>query len=102
MNNADKGIVLKIFSQENCRPCQILKAVIESEREDLEAQGVTIEHVDITPGIRDDRAEIIEKYGIMSTPVTAIERNGHKLAQVAGMVNIGELYDMIEHSKTAK
>lgn len=102
MNNADKGLVLKIFGQQSCNPCRMLKLVIESEREDLEAQGVTIEHVDLTRGARNDREELIEKYGIMSTPVTVIERNGHKMASINGLVNMGELYEIIEHAKDAK
>lgn len=99
MTNA---ITLKIFGQDGCRPCSMFKTVIESERDDIEALGVTIEYVDLTRGVRDDRAYIIDKYGIMSTPVTVLERNGHVMATVRGIVNVRELYDMIEHAKTAK
>lgn len=99
MTNA---ITLKIFGQNGCQPCTVLKAVIEGEREDIEALGVAIEQVDLTPGVRDDRADLIAKYGIMSTPVTVLERNGHVMATVRGLVNVRELYDIIEHAKTAK
>lgn len=99
MTNA---ITLKLFGQSDCRPCAVLKAVIEGERKDIAALGVTIEHVDLTPGTLDDRADIIAKYGIMSTPVTVIERNGHVMGTIRGLVNIREIYDAIEVGKTAK
>lgn len=99
MTNAIK---LLLFGQSACTPCNVLKAVIEGEREEIEALGVTIEHVDLTPGTLDNRADIIAKYGIMSTPVTVIERNGHVMSTVRGLVNIREIYDAIEHAKTAK
>jgi len=101
-NETNANVTLKVFGQSDCRPCAVLKAVINGERPDIEAMGVAIEHVDLTPGIRDDRADIIAKYGIMSTPVTVIERNGHAMSTIRGLVNIREIYDGIEFAKTAK
>ena len=97
MTNA---ITLKLFGQAGCNPCKILKFAIEAELPDM--QGVDYEYVDLTEGERDDRAELIEKYEISSTPVGIIERNGHKMADIRGFVNIVEVKDAIEFAKTAK
>ncbi len=95
MTNAN--LTLKIFGQDGCNPCRVIKAVIDGERSDIEELGVTIEHVDLTPGVLDDRADIIAKYGIMSTPVTVIERsNGELITTWRGMFNMTELYETLE------
>jgi len=96
------AIKLKLFGQADCRPCAVLKAVINGERSDIEAMGVAIEHVDLTPGIRDDRADIIAKYGIMSTPVTVIEKGSEVVTRFNGMFNMKELYETLEYAKEAK
>ena len=95
-------ITLKIFGQDGCQPCRIIKTIIEGERPDIEELGVAIEHVDLTWGARDDRAELIEKYGIMSTPVTVVERGGEVITRFNGMFNMKELYETLEYAKTAK
>lgn len=100
MTNAN--ITLKIFGQENCNPCRVIKAVIDGERSDIEALGVSIEHVDLTSGVRDDRDELIEKYGIMSTPVTFIEKGNEIVTRFNGMFNMKELYETLEYAKESK
>ena len=95
MTNAN--LTLKIFGQENCNPCRVIKAVIDGERSDIESLGVTIEHVDLTKGVRDDREELLAKYGIMSTPVTVIERsNGEAVTTWRGMFNMTELFETLK------
>ena len=95
MTNAN--LTLKIFGQENCNPCRVIKAVIDGERSDIESMGVAIEHVDLTAGVRDDREELLDKYGIMSTPVTVIERsNGEVVTTWRGMFNMTELFETLE------
>lgn len=100
MTNAK--VTLKVFGQDDCRPCAVLKAVIEGEREELDAAGASFEYIDLTKGVRDDRVELIEKYTVMSTPVAVIERNGHVMSTIRGLVNIREIFDAIEYAKTAK
>jgi|SRR5690554_751769 len=95
-------IKLKLFGQNGCNPCKILKFAIEAELADIQAQGVDYEYVDLTEGTRDDRAELIGKYDISSTPVVIIERNGVKMADIRGLVNIREVKDAIEYAKTAR
>ena len=96
-NETNANVTLKIFGQADCRPCAVIKAVIDGERPDIEALGVTIEHVDLTAGVRDDREELLAKYGIMSTPVTVIERgNGEVVTAWRGMFNMTELYETLE------
>jgi len=97
MTNA---ITLKLFGQNGCNPCKILKFAIEAELPDIE--GVDYEYVDLTEGTREDRSELIAEYAISSTPVVIIERNGHKMADIRGFVNIVEVKDAIEFAKTAK
>lgn len=97
MTNA---ITLKLFGQNGCNPCKILKFAIEAELPDIE--GVDYEYVDLTEGTREDRAELIAEYAISSTPVVIIERNGHKMANIRGLVNIREIKDAVEHAKFAK
>lgn len=99
MTNA---IQLKVFGQSGCTPCKILKFAIEAELADIQAQGVDYEYVDLTEGTRDVRAELITKYEISSTPVVIIERNGVKMADIRGLVNIREVKDAIEYAKTAR
>lgn len=90
------NITLKIFGQENCNPCRVIKTVIDGERTDIEAMGVTIENVDLTEGVRDDREELLAKYGIMSTPVTIIEVGGKVTCTWRGLFNMKELYETLE------
>lgn len=99
MTNA---IQLKLFGQDGCTPCKILKHAIKLELDDIQAQGVDFEYVDLTEGARDDRAELIEKYSISSTPVVIIERNGITMADIRSLVNIREIKDAIEFAKTAR
>lgn len=102
MTNNNNAIKLKIFGQEDCGPCRILKAVIEGEREDIEELGVTIEHVDLTKGINADRDATIDQYGIMGTPVTVIEKGSEVITRFNGLFNMKELYEMLEYAKEAK
>lgn len=95
-------ITLKIFGQDGCNPCRIIKTVIEGERPDIEELGVKIEHVDLTRGARDDRDELIAKYGIMSTPVTFIEKGSEIVTRFNGMFNMKELYETLEYAKESK
>lgn len=95
MTNNNNAIKLKIFGQDGCHPCRVIKAVIEGERSDIEAMGVAIEHVDLTPGVRDDREEILDKYGIMSTPVTVIEKDNEVVTTWRGLFNMTELYETL-------
>lgn len=99
MTNA---IQLKVFGQAGCNPCKILKFAVEAELADIQAQGVDYEYVDLTEGVRDDRAELIGKYDISSTPVVIVERNGMKMADIRGFVNVREVMDAVEYAKTAK
>lgn len=99
MTNA---IQLKVFGQNGCMPCKIIKNAIELELADIQSQGVDYEYVDLTEGTRDDRAELIAKYEISSTPVVIIERNGMKMADIRSLVNIREVFDAIEYAKTAR
>ena len=92
MTNA---IQLKLFGQNGCTPCKILKFAIEAELDDIQAQGVDFEYVDLTEGARNDRAELLEQYAISSTPVVIIERNGVKMADIRGLVNIREVKDRL-------
>ena len=96
------NVTLKIFGQSNCNPCRVVKAVIDGERSDIESLGVTVEHVDLTKGVRDDRDELIAKYGIMSTPVTVIEKGSEVITRFNGMFNMKELYETLEYAKEAK
>ena len=96
------NVTLKIFGQDGCNPCRVVKAVIDGERSDIEALGVTIEHVDLTKGVRNDRGELIEKYGIMSTPVTVIEKGNEVITRFNGMFNMKELYETLEYARDAK
>jgi len=96
------NVTLKIFSQEGCGPCRVIKTVIEGERSDIEDMGVTIEHVDLTRGVRDDRDELIEKYGIMGTPVTVIEKGNEVVTRFNSMFNMKELYETLEYAKESK
>jgi len=110
MTNAN--LTLKIFGQSDCNPCRIIKAVIDGERPDIEELGVTIEHVDLTDSDAAeqvliekygmDRKAIIAKYGIMSTPVTFIEKGSEIVTRFNGMFNMKELYETLEYAKTAK
>ena len=93
-------ITLKIFGQNGCNPCRIIKTVIEGEREDIEELGVTIEHVDLTRGARADRDELIEKYGIMGTPVTIIEKGSEVVSRFNSLFNMTELYETLEYAQT--
>ena len=102
MTNNNNAITLKIFGQDGCNPCRVVKAVIDGERSDIESLGVTIEHVDLTPCVRDDRDELIEKYGIMSTPVTIIEKGSEVVTRFNGMFNMKEMYETLEYAKEAK
>ena len=103
MTNANSTqITLKIFGQDGCQPCRIIKTIIEGERLGIEGLGVTIEHVDLTLGARDDRDELIEKYGIMSTPVTVVEKGSALVTRFNGLFNVTELYETIEHAKEAR
>ena len=95
-------ITLKIFGQDGCQPCRIIKTIIEGERPDIEELGVAIEHVDLTRGARDDRAELIEKYGIMSTPVTVVELGGEVVSRFNSLFNMTELYETLEYAKEAR
>lgn len=95
-------ITLKIFGQDGCQPCRIIKTVIEGERSDIEELGVKIEHVDLTRGARDDRDELIEKYGIMSTPVTVVVKGSDIVTRFNGLFNVGELYETLEFAKEAR
>lgn len=99
MTNA---IQLKLFGQATCRPCKILKFAIEAELDDIQAQGVDFEYVDITEGVRDDREQLLEQYAVSSTPVVIIERNGIKMADIRGFVNVREVKDAIDYAKTAR
>ena len=101
-NSISTQITLKIFGQDGCQPCRIIKTIIEGERSDIEELGVTIEHVDLTREARDDRAELIEKYGIMSTPVTVVERGSEVVSRFNGMFNMKELYETLDYAKEAK
>lgn len=103
MTNANSTqIILKIFGQDGCQPCRFIKTIIEGERPDIEELGVKIEHVDLTRGARDDRDELIEKYGIMSTPVTVVEKGSDIVTRFNGMFNVGELYETLEYAKEAR
>ena len=102
MTNNNNAITLKIFGQSDCRPCAVIKAVIDGERSDIEALGIAIEHVDLTPDIRDDRDELIAKYGIMSTPVTVIEKGSEVITRFNGMFNMKEMYETLDYAKEAK
>lgn len=110
MTNAN--ITLKIFGQSGCNPCRVIKAVIDGERSDIESMGVAIEHVDLTDSdaaeqvLIDkygmDRKAIIAKYGIMSTPVTFIEKGSEIVTRFNGMFNMKELYETLEYAKESK
>ena len=95
-------ITLKIFGQDGCQPCRIIKTIIEGERPDIEELGVAIEHVDLTRGARDDRDELIAKYGIMSTPVTVVERGSDVITRFNGMFNMTELCETLDYAKSSK
>ena len=96
------NVTLKIFGQSGCNPCRVVKAVIDGERSDIEALGVDIVNIDLTKGARNDRDELIEKYGIMSTPVTVIEKGSEIVTRFNGMFNMKELYETLEYAKEAK
>ena len=95
-------LTLKIFGQDGCQPCRIIKTIIEGERPDIEELGVAIEHVDLTRGARADRDELIEKYGIMGTPVTIVEKGGEVVSRFNSLFNMTELYETLEYAKEAR
>ena len=56
----------------------------------------------MTRGARADRDELIEKYGIMGTPVTIIEKGGEVVSRFNSLFNMTELYETLEYAKEAR
>jgi len=91
-------IVIKKFTQQNCRPCQVLSYALEADKDALAEAGAIIEEIKL----EEVGKEIFEQYGIMSTPTLVFERNGMKMTELSGMLNIREVFDAVEYSKTAR
>lgn len=98
MTNANKTqIVIKKFTQDACRPCQVLSYALDAEQAELAEAGAIIEEIKL----EENGKEAFDQYGIMSTPTLVFERNGIEMARL-GMVNIREIFDAIEFAKTAR
>lgn len=90
-------IVIKKFTQLNCKPCQVLSYALDAEQAELSEAGAVIEEIKLEEAGK----ETFDQYGIMSTPTLVFERNGMEMARL-GMVNIREIFDVIEFAKTAR
>lgn len=91
-------IVIKKFTQDACRPCQVLSYALDAEQAELAEAGAIIEEIKL----EEVGKEIFDQYGIMSTPTLVFERNGMKMTELRGMINIREVFDAVEYSKTAR
>lgn len=74
---------IKVISQNGCSPCQMVKAYLNNEN---------VEYMDIN--ISND-PKAVDKYGIMSTPVTILVDEDEEIARVNGF-NTSELDALIE------
>lgn len=67
---------LVVFSQDNCNPCSELKLFLTNEE-------VEFKEVNLS---KPDNKKFIDKYGIMSAPVTILfdEEDDEELARISG------------------
>lgn len=66
---------LLVVSQNVCRGCKELHLYLENEYEDVD--GIVYGNIDEDP-------ELIEKYGISSTPTTILLDGGEEVTRVSG------------------
>lgn len=98
MTNANETqITIHLLSQPNCHQCNVLKYVLEAEKDTLKVEGATVIEHDITV-----ERDLVDKYKIMSTPFLIFERNGVEITRIPGVVNIREIYDAVEFSRVAR
>jgi thioredoxin 1 len=78
----DNSII--VLSQQHCRPCSFVKSYLDS-------QNVNYDVIDVQ-----ENNEYVEKYGIMSTPVTILlDDSGNELIRVSGY-NPNDIQELIE------
>lgn len=88
--------IIKI-GQDGCRPCKVVEYMLEANADIIAVEGATVESINLT-----QQPEMIERYGIMSTPVLVFERNGIEQARINGICNIDDVIGAIEKAREAR
>ena len=85
------------LEQDDCMPCKALSFAINANMDAIESAGATIDTHNVT-----QEPELIEKYGISSTPTLIFYRNGVEMTRLPGKVAFAEVLDAIEYAKEAR
>lgn len=90
-------LVLRKLSQPNCRPCAVVAQYLTTIADELTQLGAVITEHDVAA-----EPQVAAKYGVMSVPVLVVERNGHEMARLTGLVSPAEILDAVQAAKEAR
>lgn len=79
------------FSQEVCPKCEVLEQVLD---------GLELTPDEVIVLTDENKAEYIEKYDIMGTPLmVAVDEDGNELARTSAYNQAGQIIDFFESAK---
>ena len=61
------------------------------------SRGATVESINLS-----QQPEMVERYGVMSTPVLVFERNGIEHSRINGVCNVDDVIGAIEKAREAR
>ncbi|MGM0836010.1 MAG: thioredoxin domain-containing protein [Bacillota bacterium] len=92
-------ILVKKYSQEDCGPCKMVSAYLQSEKEFIEKENVTIEDIDVAKDLTKEERDALP---YQSVPFLLFYRNGVLMTKSRGMSIPDEFRDCVKIAKEAR
>lgn len=88
---------LTIVGQAKCNPCTIMKNQILDRIDELTAIGAEFEYISLDE--LQDKDTFIQAHKLSSTPTTWISKDGEKVKEFTGYIDITTLFEIVEDMK---
>lgn len=88
---------LTIIGQTKCAPCTTMKNQILDRMDELTEIGATFEYINLDT--LEDKDTFIQAHKLSSTPTVWISKDGEKVKEITGYIDIDTLFEIVEESK---